>query len=33
MELLPARPALSWSSPVKHEFKDIFQENDWCLNG
>ena len=24
-------PCLSWSSPVKHEFKDIFQENGWCF--
>ena len=26
-------PCLSWSSPVKHEFKDIFQENGWCFYG
>ena len=19
--------------PFKHEFKDIFQENDWCFDG
>ena len=23
----------SWSSPIKHEFKDIFQENDCGFEG